>query len=445
MPGVFSGLSVVTPAAWWALLALGIPLLIHLFSRSRGRLVRIGHVDLIRKARKVRVTEVKLTRWLLLLLRLGIFTLAALILAGFSKAGLNSSDAPTVYLTLNWLNTSDPQAIQTVFSEARQKPGSRVFLLQPGFPKADPEMLETPGQQPLPDSGDSSNTWTLLSERLSLEHHYGKVTVYATDHMLQFGLHKPALPREVDWRISHPQLSPATDFGTIRAMIIYAPDRADDAALLDSVLSTLKEHRLPGLLWETVAANQSGELPGNTDWLIRLENEALDPALFAQIKGPTVILTDAGDREPEEVSQFVSLPFYPFTTFRLERFTRHKADGNAMALLRTRDGNSLLHESHFDDVRLLQFNSRFNPRWNSLTQQAEFPELLLQMMSGPGQEERRFSNARVSPANLQTGHDTSAIDIPMPSRSLQGVLAILLVFLWIGERWLSERKRRETH
>jgi hypothetical protein len=443
MPGVFSGLSVVSPAAWWALLALGIPLLIHLFSRSRGRLVRIGHIDLIRQARKLQVTEVKLTRWLLLLLRLGIFTLAALILAGFSKAGLNSSDAPTVYLTSHWLKTSGSEAIQAVLRDARQIPGSRVFLLQPGFPEADPEMLETSAQQAVTDPGDSSDIWTLLSERLSLEHHNGKVTVYATDHVLQYGSHKPALPREVDWRISHPQQTPAVDYGSIRAMIVYAPDRAADASLLGSVLSTLKEHRLPGLLWENAAANQSGELPGNIDWLIRLENEALNPALFAEIKRPTVILTDAGGADPVKVSQFVSLPFYPFTTFRLERFTPKKADEHGMVAVSTKDGSALLRESNFGHIRLLQFNSRFNPQWNSLTQQVEFPELFLQLMSGRGRETQRFSNARVSPANLQTRHATSIMDIPLPRRSLQGLLAILLVFLWIVERWLSERKTRE--
>ena len=74
---MLSGLSILTPAAWWALAALAIPLLIHLFSRSRGRLVYTGHIDLIRQARRVKVTELRLTQRLLLMVRLGIFTLAA--------------------------------------------------------------------------------------------------------------------------------------------------------------------------------------------------------------------------------------------------------------------------------------------------------------------------------------------------------------------------------
>lgn len=443
MPGMLSGLSVVTPAAWWALLALGIPLLIHLFNRSRGRLVHTGHIDLIKAARKSQVTEVKLTRWLLLLLRLGIFTLAALILAGLATAGLQSSDAPTIYLTSNWLKTSDPQDINTVLSAAGQTPGSRVFLLQPGFPQADVELLKTGGQNLLADAGDSGSIWSLLSERLSLENHDGKVTVYATDHMLQFGAHKPALPRDVDWRISHPQQAPVVDHRSIRAMIVFEPDRAADASLLGSVLSTLKEHRLPGLLWESVAADRFAETPGNIDWLIRLGNETLDPATIAETKLPSVILTDASGGGSEKTSQFVSLPFYPFTTFRLERFTRHTAEEYGRVLLGTEDGSPLLRESHFGHARWVQFNSRLNPQWNSLTQQAEFPELLLQLMSDPGRETQRFSDARISPANLQTRRGTSAMDIPLPHRSLQRFLTILLVILWASERGLSERNTRE--
>ena len=118
MNAVLSGLSFLTPSAWWALLTLVIPLLIHLFNRSRGRLVHIGHIDLIRQARKAHVTEVKLAQWLLLLLRLSIFTLAALILLGLAKPGLSSSDTVTIYLAPAWLKTAPGTDIEKVLADA---------------------------------------------------------------------------------------------------------------------------------------------------------------------------------------------------------------------------------------------------------------------------------------------------------------------------------------
>jgi len=450
MPDGLSGLSAVTPAAWWALLTLAIPVLIHLFSRSRGRLVRIGHIDLVRQARKLRVTEIKLTQWLLLLLRLGIFALAAMILAGLTTTGLGSSKAPTIYVTPAWLQTSSEEDIDKLIDEVERTTGSRAYLLQPGFPLADRERLRSDGQQSLAGAAEFTDTWALLSERPSLEQHRGTVVVYSTDYMLQFGTRKPDLNYDIEWRVSHPQQTPVTAKETIRALIVHDTDRTEDAVLISSVLAVLKKHRLPELTWETRHANQQDETTINADWLIHLSVKEFNAALLEKSNFPAVILADANGLTTESTHQFVSLPFYPFTTFRLDRFTRADPGDtgdnmvdNEKVLLNGTDGVPLLLESHHGGTRLLQFNSRFNPDWSSLTQQAEFPELLLQLLSGNAQDALRFTDARINTANLHAKRTPLVTDIPLPGRSLQGFLAALLVLLWVSERWLSERNSRE--
>ena len=447
-----SGLSVTTPAAWWALLTLGIPLLIHLFSRSRGRLVRIGHIDLVKKARKLQVTKIKLTQWLLLLLRLAIFTLAALILAGLSTAGLNSSGAATSYLTPGWIKTSSQQEFNALVNATEQDTESRFFLLKPGFPSVDREQLETVRKQASTDPEYSEPSWSLLSERLSLEHHVSDVTVYTTDYALQFGSHRPALPREVNWRITHPQQAPAADRKPTRVLIAYSMDRSTDAALITAVLETLKDHRLPNLAWESVDSARLGNEPVEADWLIHLDEEELSTAQLAGVTSPLTVLTDSSGSAVENSVQFIRLPFYPFTTFRLDRFSREIAEepvGDTVVggrvLLETADHKPLLREFHHGQLRLLRFYSRFNPQWNSITGQPEFPELLIQLMSDSSNETMRFANARINHANLQSGKNESAGRVPLPRRSLQGFLAAILVLLWITERWVSERKTREQH
>jgi hypothetical protein len=450
MPAGLSGLSVLTPAAWWALLTLAIPLLIHLFSRSRGRLVRIGHIDLIRKARQLQVTEIKLTQWLLLLLRLAIFALASLILVGLATKGLDSSDTPTIYVTPGWLHNSTLEDIDSLLSDADLESRGRIYLLRPGFPAADREQLITGRQKSLTGAGDYTNVWALLSERLSLENHRGRVMVYATDYMLQYGSRRPALPREVEWRVSQPGQSLQNDTEAPRVLITHDADRAADAELIISVLSVLKEHRLPGLLWERLESSRLGEAPLKSDWLIHLGSDALNTTQIEALGWPSVALTDTGGNSTEDTSQFVSLPFYPFTNFRVDRFTRHTRDdprnpmpANTNVLLTSSDGSPLLQESQFGQTRLMQFNSRFNPAWNSLTLQPEFPELLLQLLSGNTRETLRFSDARIDTVNLPGKTDEPVSDIPLPHRSLQGFLAVLLALLWVCERWLSERISRD--
>ena len=450
MPAGLSGLSVLTPAAWWALLTLAIPLLIHLFSRSRGRLVRIGHIDLIRKARQLQVTEVKLTQWLLLLMRLAIFALASLILVGLATKGLDSSDTPTIYVTQGWLHNSTGEDIDSLLSDADLESGGRMYLLQPGFPAADREQLITGKQQPLTGAGDYTNVWALLSERLSLENHRGRVIVYATDYMLQYGSRRPTLPRDVEWRVRQPGQSLRNDNEAPRVLITHDADRAADAELIISVLAVLKEHRLPGLLWERMESSRAGEASVEPDWLIHLGSDTLNAAQIEAHGWPSVVLTDAGGDNAEDTSQFVSLPFYPFTSFRVDRLTRHTSDdpqdpvmAGANVLMTSFDGSPLLQVLQFGPTRLMQFNSRLNPGWNSLTRQPEFPELLLQLLSGNTRETLRFSDARINTANLPGKTNEPVSDIPLPHRSLQGFLAILLALMWVSERWLSERVSRD--
>ena len=443
MPEVLSALSLINPAARWALLALCIPVIIHLFSKSRGRLVRIGHIDLIRQARKLQVTELKLTQWLLLLLRLAIFTLAALILAGLASAGLNSSTANSIYLTPAWISSASTRDFSNLLEKTGQAAGSRVFLLKPGFPSIERKQLETGPQQLIPETSEFGNTWALLSERLSLEHHLGEVTVYATDHILQFGFYKPALPRQVNWQIISPEKPPVFDSDPIRTLVVFDPDRAADAKRIDTVLSALKQHRLPNLAWELVDTSHTGDIRDDLNWLILLGEEAFEPAMIETFGSPRVVFTDSAGSTIKHDKQFINLPFYPFTRFRLEHYAQPSVKGNERTLLTTASGSPLLQESYYGGTRVIQFNSRINLRWNSLAQQAEFPELFLQLMSDSKQDRRRFADARLSDPNLQDLEDAAMTNMPLPRRSLLGLLAALLAFLWVIERWLSERTSRD--
>lgn len=450
MPAMLSALSVVTAAALWALLTLAVPLLIHLFSRSRGRLVHIGHIDLVRRARKLQVTEVKLTQWLLLALRLAIFALLALILAGLATAGLGTSNKPVIYLTPAWVQTSVKQDTDTLLAAAEKEPGSQVFLLQDGFPKADRQGLEAISMKSSLGSEAIGDVWPMLSERLSLEHHTGPVTVYATDYVLQFGDARPNLPRALEWRLSHAKQAPVAELKPIEVLIAHQQDRDADASLVIAALTALKEHRLPGLRWQTLDSDRLGETPFESDWLIYLADDIPGPAILAGIKRPAVILAATGSGLAENTFEYVQLPFYPYSSFRLNRFSS-AGSGNTITdgfidgplLLKTDKDIPLLQEWYYGPVRLLHYSSRLESDWSTLALQPEFPELLLQLMLNPGHESLRYADARIDPANLHMMPSQDAPQIPLPRRSLQTLLAILLVFLWMTERWLSERKLRE--
>lgn len=432
---MLSGLSFFTPMGLWALLALTIPILIHLFNRSRGRLVRIGHIDLIKQARRLKVTEIKLAQWLLLLLRLGIFSLAALILAGLARPGLESSATPTAYVTPAWIRTVQPELIDQLFA-----PQGRVFVLQPGFVPLDKVVADAIRQTPL-EASIPQSIWPLLAERLSLEHHDGAVDVYVTDLLPQFGTSRPALPAAINWHVAQPVKAPEIRNLPNSVVIAYDMERGQDAKIFKAALASLKAVRIPGLTWEMTDTRLITPQQLNSDWLIYLSENPLTADQQDLINTPTTVLMDtAGELEPGS-PEYVTLPFYPFSTFRLHGLARGLND--AETIIPTADGTPVLQEYQAGPSRILQFNSRFNPQWSSITLQAEYPELLLHLMLSKQQQTAVFNDARVNIAQLQSGNSDQGPEIPLPRRSLQSLLAILLVLLWVTERWLSERKHRE--
>lgn len=425
-----------TPAGLWALLALAIPILIHLFNRSRGRLVRIGHIDLIKQARRITVTEIKLSQWLLLLLRLGIFLLAALILAGLARPGLQSSTEATVYVSPAWVRTAEPPQIDGLLSQH-----SRILMLQPEFAAFDKALADEIRQIPLETSG-IQNIWPLLAERLSLEHHGGSVDIYATDFLQQFGTTRPALPGPVNWNITHPPSLLQPTEPPVSVTVAHNGERKQEVALFSAALTSLKAHRIPALSWEVTPATQMTPPQLNSDWLIYLSDKDMPAEQLALINTPTTLLMDASAEPEASVPQYVSLPFYPYSDFRMAAIT--PAHDSAQPVIVSTDGSAIIQEQHVGPARILRFNGRFDPQWSSITLLPEFPELLLHLMQNKQSKIRAFSDARITLAQLQAENSGQGPDIPLPRRSLQSLLAVILSLLWITERWLSERKVRDS-
>jgi len=433
---MLSGLSVFSPVGLWALIALAIPVLIHLFNRSRGRLVRIGHIDLIRQARRLRVTEVKLAQWLLLLLRLGIFTLAALVLAGLARPGLQSSESTTAYVSPAWLRAVPPAKVDELLGRHE-----RVLVLQPESAPLSKDLLNEIRQIP-PQTSTIRNIWPLLADRLSLEHHGGAVDVYAVDLLAQFGSSRPALPTAVNWNLAQPLSAADSQQLPGSAVVAFDMERKQDAEFFRAALSSLKAHRIPDLTWEMVDSQDITPQQLNSDWLIHLSANALTAEQLDLINTPTTVLMDATGEPPKGGLQYVTLPFYPFSNFRISGQSQGQND--AQDIVKTTDGTAVLQEQTFGSTRILRFNSRFNPQWSSVTQQAEFPELLLHLMLSDKQQNLAFNDARIRLSQLRQADADQVTDIPLPRRSLQSLLMFLLVLLWVTERWLSERKQHEV-
>ena len=119
--------SVSSPALLLGLLCLIIPILIHLFNKSRGRLVKFGSIELLRKLKTSQVRQVKIYRWLLLILRLCIFALATLLIAElwFNSTAIKDN-ARQVLVSKPWLKYAQQDEIERLFSRHKN---DDIYLL----------------------------------------------------------------------------------------------------------------------------------------------------------------------------------------------------------------------------------------------------------------------------------------------------------------------------
>ncbi len=265
LPGVWL---LLAPAGLLGLLALTIPVAIHLISRGRGRRVPTGNIELVRAARQTRVTSVRLTQRLLLLLRLLIVIVASLLLARLALQGTGSADADASYVTPGWL-----RAASNAEREEMLDPGARV--LTAGYPEAQDYQTEP--------ADPDYDVWPLLAERLSTLRHTGTVDVYAEPGIAAFGHHRPRLPNEINWQFGN--AAAETEALESRGLVIHDPDRADDARRLELALSALQRHRVPRLQWTACLIDDAACRSQSHDWLMWLA-DAEPPTDIARLYRP---------------------------------------------------------------------------------------------------------------------------------------------------------------
>lgn len=390
MDGLWHNLSFLYSAGLFGLLSLAIPLIIHLFNKSRGRLVRIGSIELVRQSRQRRVTEVKLAQYLLLVLRLLIFFLAALVLAQLVRQGLATTDNDTAYVAPAWLQNASTAALDDMLTASTD---TDTYLLEAGFRPLSAALAREIAQtkETLPES---PGLWALLLERLGSIRHLGGVKVYSVARVSGYGSRLPNLPAQVQWvlaPVSGPL--PLAEHMPHSVLIVYAPAMTEIAAVFAQMLQTLKQHRLPALTWHEIPLQDWDGQSKNQDWLILL--------------GESV-----------------------------EYVNTH----TGKVLWATAQGAPLLFESYPRGRRQLSFLGALDKAQNSLLSRPEFPELFLHLMLTPRQKSLLASAAVMPLEQLELMNSAEPAARYLPHTLLQTWLVALLLLLWLVERVYSERK-----
>ena len=120
---------VQSPWMLFALLSLIVPLAIHLFSKSKGKLIPFGNIKLIQLSKPVRMNEVRLVERLLLLCRLLVLFFSVLLLTQLyydDRADNDSNREGNILVTQDWLNNANESELSKL---AKQTKADTVYLL----------------------------------------------------------------------------------------------------------------------------------------------------------------------------------------------------------------------------------------------------------------------------------------------------------------------------
>ncbi len=431
-----NGLALLNPAGLLALGALAVPLLIHLFSRSKGRRVAVGNIALYRQARRQRVLEPRPVQWLLLLLRLLLLALVALLLAGLARPGLDSLAGDTAYVTPEWLAATDNP-------DAALANADQAFMLATGYPPvggddaATPAGLTRTGTPGATTPGAAAgDPWSLLAERLATVRHEGEVHVHALAEARQFPPDAPALPTALSWRLeaTGPAGEPAAPDLEVR--LLHAPDRSGDADRLAAALGAIAAHRRVNLSL-TRGLTGEGNGPAETDGngrnarrvIVWLGEEPAPADLDADL-----VLEDHPPGPGSPVDVHLALP-------ALEFLARPAARPPGVVRWRADDGRPVLVAEGREGALRLHYLDRLDGDPDGPVARAGFPDRLLRLLLGDA-----GWNAGV---DLAPADPTGAVARPAPAgdqphRPLAPWLALAAALLFGLERWLSERTWRDT-
>lgn len=375
--------ALLLPGALAALVALAIPLVIHVARRSEQRPTDFAALRWLRPRPRPR-SRLRLDEWPLLLLRLVLLALLALWLA-----------RPAVY------GAADETAYVAVVpgAEATIDKAARAHWLAPGFP-----LLDEPGP-------DARVPVASLIRQLDAELPAGTPLTVIVPQLLQGAdAERPRLSRNVDWRVA-PGAMPAAQPAALPVPPLAIRHDAGHAA-------ALRYLRAAAIAWQPAGRDADIEigtldaaLPKDARGLVWLAEGTLPAALTRWVEGGGTALVVADALVP----------------------------GNAPRAVAWRDdlGRPLVEAAAMGKGRLLRFTRRLAPAEMPELLEPDFPARLRALLDPAPPPPARVAAGDYAPAPGGRAYD-------QPPRDLRPWLAVLIAVLLLAERWLATRRSRGT-
>lgn len=223
-------------------LALIIPILIHLISKSRGRLVQFPHLALIQSVKQKPTSNIRLIERLLLLLRILLLSIASLLLAGMVWSPQGNMEKSYVLVTSDWLNAAsqpDKQALVELIDAGTAN--NKAILLGQSGRELTAEAIRNWQQDSIEHS--PTNLWSQLKLASRSVDPKSNFHVFTTNRLSGFSGTKTPIPHTIEWHILRLPSMSLDDFQQPpqkrTALVLYSDKFQTDMQYVNAALSAM--------------------------------------------------------------------------------------------------------------------------------------------------------------------------------------------------------------
>ena len=478
----------LNPIWFFALAALSIPVIIHLWNVRPGKTLKVGSISLITEASKSSRRSLKLLDMLLLMIRcLLLALLAALLAAPVWQRVIPTQKAKGWMLIPKEIFKETYQKYQSTV-DSLDKAGYEFHYFNKGFAKQDLKIMLA--DTSLNDTITNANYWSLVKQ---LDNIAGNVHVYlfTQNGISHFKGSKPNIKyTALHWQtytakdsvdrwieaatftndnnikvtdgfssphstvyntsilksggdavhdvltqngqtsisLKNNNTAPVTvDTSTLR-IVIYTNKYQVDAGYLKAALSATTAFN--GAKSTIKQYSNPAAIPAGQTWLFWLSDQPVKASLFKSSK--SVFRYQAG--KASDVNSWID-PGHIALSKRTSPVKTYDA------VWKDGFGNPILSSNSND----YQFYSHFDPLWNDLVWSDEFPKMMLKLLfnnkksQSQVHERRVLNNAQLQPALLSRFTPISLLP-KTEQADLSKYFWLLLVILFIAERILSHKK-----
>jgi hypothetical protein len=234
------------------------------------------------------------------------------------------------------------------------------------------------------------------------------------------------------------------DTSSLNISVFYAEETTEDARYVASAIKAIIgfTNRKINLTQIT----QATQIPNNTNWLFWLSSQPVPAPWQENVKKGMNLLQYASTEKFIHTQTWLHIANNPTDQIYLNRISEAKPEGST--IWESGSGNPILTQHTQGKGSIFHLYTHLHPQWNGLVWDESFAGILLQflnetswktqMQSGDKYDLRMISLQQLLPLQIPSA---TKLEETRQVTNLHIPLWLLIVIVFVLERWISERKR----